>query len=717
MVCRNISRGVAMAAALLALSVSCGGDDGVNEPVVPPRAVTTIDVSPSASTLLVGDTLTLTATVRDQSGATMSGVVVAWSTANAGVATVSGVGKVTAVAAGSVTISASAEGKTGTATLTIAIPGPVATLEPANAASASIGPAGGTLTTTSGAGIQYTLEIPAGALIKSEQIRMTPISGISHLGLSGGLAGAVELQPSGLVFALPARLRIRSTVSGAAGTRLVGFSANTDFSQRELSFVSTASGEFVVPVSHFSSTGAGFGTTFEVSQFPVMINQSFETIFSQVVAIGPAPWDAAGMTRAMQLAQQAFDQFILPPLQAAATDPALLDAISDYARWRLMMAIIENNGLMPIALIGSAVDVLGVPSAFVDEALKGVDEAVDGIKLAVNANATLCGDQASIAALRNVYFWQGWAAQFHADVAPNGLDDVNVLDMVRTKCAVVVLKNSNLPDSLPAGQNFNLDLNFALRFKNGVEQPTDFRIDLVGAGVNVTNPGGFTGIGDALSPVGYYTTAIRPSTSLGFRLKATSCLVLSRMAPEPTTLCDEFELTKVVYFNDFEGGIGPEWSVNSLATTPSGRRFLGVLSNVTDNLTVDSIPQHTQLILDFELFIIGSWNGNADDPVAGLPDIIEVAVMGGGSLKKTTFSNKNRDRQAFPGDFPGSSFPFASGAAEQGTLGFPGESGDFIGDAVYRSASSSRTPPARSFCSSSAITTDRSRSGALITFA
>ena len=402
MVGRNTPRGVAMAAALLALSVSCGGDDGMTPP--PPRVVTSIDVSPSASSLLIGDTLTLTATVRDQSGAAMSGVVVAWSTANAGVATVSAAGKVTAIATGSVTISASAEGKTGTSTLTIAIPRPVATLEPSNAASASIGPAGGTLTTTSGAGIQYTLEIPAGALIKSEPIRMTPISGISHLGLSGGLAGAVELQPSGLIFALPARLRIRSTLTGAAGTRLVGFSANTDFSQRELSFVAAASGEFVVPVSHFSATGAGFGTTFEVSQFPVMPNQSFETIFSQVVAIGPAPWDAAGMTRATQLAQQAFDQFILPPLQAAATDPALLDAISDYARWRLMMAIIENNGLMPIALIGSAVDVLGVPSAFVDEAVAGIEAAVDGIRLAVDANATLCGDQASITALRNVYY-------------------------------------------------------------------------------------------------------------------------------------------------------------------------------------------------------------------------------------------------------------------------------------------------------------------------
>jgi hypothetical protein len=684
MVGTNTFRSAAtLAAVLLMLSVSCGGDNGVTTPVVPPRVVTTIDVSPSTSALLVGDTLTLTATARDQQGASMPGVVVAWSTSNAGVATVSSAGKVTTLAAGSVVISASAEGKTGSASLTIAVPKPTAALEPANVTSASIGPAGGTITTTSSAGIQYTLEIPAGALISAQQITMTPITDITHLGLSGGLAGAVDLQPSGLVFAEPARLRIRSSRTAPNGMRLVGFTANADFSQRELAVTASAISEVVVLLSHFSFTGAGFGTTFEVSQFPVMPNQTIEAMLSQAIALSPLPWDAAATAQASQLAQQAFDQIVLPGLSGAATDAALLDAISDYGRWRLLLAIIVNGGFMPIAVIGSGASILDLPIAFVDEALAGVNEAADGIQLAISANSDVCGSQASIEALRNVYFWHNWAGRLSVADAQHGLDLPTVVAQIRSKCAVVVLKDSNLPDSLPGGQNFNLELDFALRFKNGVEQPTDFRIDLVGSGVNVTNPGGFTGIGNTISPVGFYTTVINPTSAGGFRLKAKSCFVPSRTDPVVTTLCDEFELTKVVYFNDFEGTVGAEWSIAGTATTPSGRRFLGVLSNVTDDLTVDSIPLHTELILEFDLFIIGSWNGNAEDPSAGQPDIIEVSVLGGGSLKKTTFSNKPRDRQAFPGDFPGSSFPFASGAAEQGTLGFPGGS-DFIGDAVYR---------------------------------
>lgn len=672
--------------ALCAPIVSCGGGSDTTEPPPPPPApvVTTIEVLPSSRAMLVGDTLTLAATVRDQNGAAMSGVVVSWSSENASVASVSAAGRVTALAAGSSVVSATASGKTGTAMLTVSVRMPSATLEPSTRVSASIGPDGGLLTTTSTAGTIYTLEIPAGALQGTQEVRMTPISDIAHLGLSGGLAGAVDLQPAGLVFALPARLRISLTRAAPAGMRLVGFAANGDFSRRELAFLATSATEAIVVVPHFSSSGAGFGTTAEVSQFTVAPNQSLDGILGQVLAISPNPWDATGVSQATTLAQQAFDQFVLPPLNSAATDAALLAAVSDYLRWRLLLAMIVGNGVFPIVNPQTGLEVLAFPVAFLDRAQAGVDAAADGIRLAIDANATICGTQASLAALRNVLFWQDWASRLNVDVAPNGLDPVTVLGVIQSRCATVVLKNTNMPDSLPANQNFNLDLNVALRFRNGVEQASDFRVDLVGAGVTVTQPGGFTGIGDAISPVGYYTTVINPATSLGFRLRANTCFVASRPAPVPSELCGRFELTRVIYANDFEQGpAGNEWSIDSVTTSPNGKRFHGVLSNVSDTLTVDSIPQHTMLTLEFDLYIIGSWNGNAEDPVAGEPDIIEFLLGGGGSLKKATFSNKPRDNQAFPGDYPGSSFPAMSGSAERGTLGYP--SGiDFTGDAVYR---------------------------------
>jgi hypothetical protein len=66
----------------------------------------------------------LSATVKDQQGNVMTGQTIAWSSSDAGVATVSGSGVVTGVAAGSATITAATSGKSGTASITVTAPPP-----------------------------------------------------------------------------------------------------------------------------------------------------------------------------------------------------------------------------------------------------------------------------------------------------------------------------------------------------------------------------------------------------------------------------------------------------------------------------------------------------------------------------------------------------------------------------------------------------------------
>ncbi|HEX6252128.1 MAG TPA: Ig-like domain-containing protein [Gemmatimonadaceae bacterium] len=93
--------------------------------------VAAVTVEPSTTTIASGSTRTLTATVTDQNGGVLTNRVVTWSSSNPAVATVSSTGVVTAVATGAVagtaTITASAEGKSGSATVTV-IAGPVATV-------------------------------------------------------------------------------------------------------------------------------------------------------------------------------------------------------------------------------------------------------------------------------------------------------------------------------------------------------------------------------------------------------------------------------------------------------------------------------------------------------------------------------------------------------------------------------------------------------------
>ena len=81
----------------------------------------------SATSVIVGQTVQATATVRDAAGNVLTGRTVTWSSSNSAVATVSGSGLVTTIATGAVSLTASCEGRSGSATLAVT-PIPVATV-------------------------------------------------------------------------------------------------------------------------------------------------------------------------------------------------------------------------------------------------------------------------------------------------------------------------------------------------------------------------------------------------------------------------------------------------------------------------------------------------------------------------------------------------------------------------------------------------------------
>jgi hypothetical protein len=164
------------------------------------------------------------------------------------------------------------------------------------------------------------------------------------------------------------------------------------------------------------------------------------------------------------------------------------------------------------------------------------------------------------------------------------------------------------------------------------------------------------------------------------------CSGLLALPPHSTlaTIQLTLENDPVMYFKDFTTGpAGTEWSTALVTTSPAGQRFLGELGNSSTTLRIDSLRAHTRITLEFDIYIIDSWNGNGGIGSASAPDIIEVSVVGGAVLKKTTFSNKPSDPQAFPGNHPGSSFPAGTGALGKGTLGYPPDS-DHFGDSSYR---------------------------------
>ena len=163
----------------------------------------------------------------------------------------------------------------------------------------------------------------------------------------------------------------------------------------------------------------------------------------------------------------------------------------------------------------------------------------------------------------------------------------------------------------------------------------------------------------------------------------------------------------VVYQNAFEGT--PDlagWSRQSLATTPTmamkpdgtglgadQRGFLGEFArNQSTTLILNGLAEHTVLTVEFDLYVIRSWDGNnatcggnASNNKAG--DQWSVSLAGRADpILKTTFRNWNNDTQEFAGpDYPNGGAAARTGAVAVNQLGYTFTTGGktYQLDAVY----------------------------------
>lgn len=97
-----------------------------------------------------------------------------------------------------------------------------------NAAVSVVGTQGGTLSAVDSNGVEYTLDIPVGALYADTEIRMTAVTAIGDWPLDGASIGAVRLEPEGLVLNDVAILTIGIPVEVEPGLTLVGFAFQAD---------------------------------------------------------------------------------------------------------------------------------------------------------------------------------------------------------------------------------------------------------------------------------------------------------------------------------------------------------------------------------------------------------------------------------------------------------------------------------------------------------
>jgi uncharacterized protein YjdB len=183
-------------------------------------------LSQSTGTIVPNQPLTLTATLKDAAGTTLTGRAISWTSNATATATVDANGVVTGVAVGSATITATSETKTGSATITV-VPGGYVT------AAGGIATGFGTVTIT----------VPAGAVATGTAITISPtVNPPADVTLAPGTA--YDLGPAGTSFALPVSLAITydpatlapgtiptqlrvARLVGATWTALAGSTVNT----------------------------------------------------------------------------------------------------------------------------------------------------------------------------------------------------------------------------------------------------------------------------------------------------------------------------------------------------------------------------------------------------------------------------------------------------------------------------------------------------------
>src|SRR5437016_6081518 len=164
--------------------------------------VASMSVSPASASVLPTQTVQLTVTTLDSTGAVLTGRTVTWSSSSTGVATVNGSGLVTGVAVGSATATAASEGRSTSSSVTV-------TTVPV--ASVTVSPASGSLYVGQTVQLTATPRDSAG----------TPLTG-RVVTWSSGSPGVAAVNGSGLVTGVGAgSATITAASGGQSGTAAI----------------------------------------------------------------------------------------------------------------------------------------------------------------------------------------------------------------------------------------------------------------------------------------------------------------------------------------------------------------------------------------------------------------------------------------------------------------------------------------------------------------
>lgn len=446
-------------------------------------------------------------------------------------------------------------------------------IDAATSTAAWVGPAGGTLTTNRPDGTAYRLVIPPLALRDPTPIQMTPIASIDELGLSDGLAGGVYLGPVGLQLDEPATLTITAAKTPPSGARLIGFDVGDDGQTALVPAIGGSGDEVSVLVFHFSSPGAGYGTSEDLQRFgpspanPLSADMRITHGISELLA-EDTPWSPGTMTDAFAFIQLVWGTTLQDELTNVQGDQDLLAALADWRQFVFLLNLYAHRGDAAAAL-ADGLDVPGPFPPLTDPSLFfHAGQALVGRRIAdaIQGNTALCTGSHDLGALANIWFWAAIGDRYAPMPGGTWLDEAKA-------CADLDTPVANLPTTMGAGETGTVTLQFAMAFGDGTKTNVDVQADLQGTGVSIGSTGGATATAGVVAGT-TLTEAVLAQSVPPFGLMIHACWSLGGLV---RALCHDFH-------EPFGAGAAPPPNPPQPPPTPGGADLSALAGTYQINL-------------------------------------------------------------------------------------------------------------------------------------
>lgn len=168
------------------ITATAEGKSGTSSVSVSNVPVATVTLTPPSGYLYVGEAAAFVVTLKDSQGNVLTGRPISWASSTQSVASVASNGLLSALAAGTSTVTATSEGKTGSALLTVLTRPP----EPAPVATITLSPAAGSLSVGQSGVFGVTVKDAAGNILTGRTLAWSSSnSGIASVAANGLVSG------------------------------------------------------------------------------------------------------------------------------------------------------------------------------------------------------------------------------------------------------------------------------------------------------------------------------------------------------------------------------------------------------------------------------------------------------------------------------------------------------------------------------------------------